>query len=74
MVSEIQKYRAQVFQVLAFAFMTPFGKLILDIICNQKINFSWGFLASLLFSLLLVYLGIIFIFKGEEKLEEREKY
>ena len=66
---EVKKYRAQIFQIIGLAFMTPCGKLVLDTICSQQINFTWSFLLASMFSLLLVYWGIIFILKGEEKLE-----
>jgi len=70
MITELQKYRAQVFQILGFALMTPLGKFVLDLKDIKLENINLWFFLYLFISLFLTYLGIICIFKGEEKLEE----
>ena len=71
MVSEVQKYRAQFFQIMGLIFMTPFGKLTLKIFNLEPITINlYLFVASLL-SLLCLYFGIILIVKGMDVLEEK---
>lgn len=71
MISEVQKYRAQFFQIVGLAFMTPFGKLTLKIFNLEPIAINlYLFIASLL-SLFCLYFGIILIVKGIDVLEGR---
>ncbi len=71
MAMDIQKYRAQFFQISGFCFMSPFGKLVLGIPGYKLSDFNFLFIIYIVISLFLFYLGIIFMFKGEEHLEER---
>ena len=69
--SDLEKYRAQFFQICGFCFMTPLGKVILGLL-DYDLDKIWPKLfAYFIFSLLLAYLGIIFVLKGEEKLYEK---
>lgn len=68
MASDIEKYRAQVFQVLGLASLTPFGRAFLNLpnFDIHKLTFNSLFSAAII--LLTFYLGVIFILKGEEHL------
>ena len=73
MVTELDKYRAQFFQVGGLCFMTPLGKVVLGLL-DYDLGRMWlKLLLYSIFSLLLFYVGIIFVVKGEEHLE-KEKY
>ncbi|MBI3590750.1 MAG: hypothetical protein HY094_05140 [Candidatus Melainabacteria bacterium] len=72
MVSEVQKYRAQFFQVLGFSFMTPIGKIVLDAIDMEQSDLTFKLLIYTGVALILASLGIILNLKGMEVLEERE--
>jgi len=56
MISEFQKYRAQLFQISGFAFATPFGRLILKLL-------------DLVISIFLLICGILLLIKGFEGLD-----
>lgn len=71
MIREVDKYKAQFFQVLGFSFMTPFAKLIMDIFDMQFTKVRPTFFVLMSISLVLVFLGIILVTKGMEHLEER---
>ena len=71
MIREVDKYKAQFFQIVGFSFMTPFAKLIMDIFDMQFIKLKLAYFVLLSISLVLLYLGIILITKGLEHLEER---
>ena len=51
--------------------MTPFGKLVLGIPEYKLSDLNLLFIFYIILSLLLFYLGIILMLKGEEHLEER---
>ena len=70
MASDLQRYRAQFFQISGFAFMTPLGKFILDLKDIKLEQVGIWFFVYLVFSLLLAYCGIIFLLKGEEHLND----
>lgn len=73
MVSDIQKYRAQIFQVMGFAFMSPFGKFMLDLKDIKIMDITlWSFI-YFLFSFVAAYYGIILFNKGQDELEEIPK-
>lgn len=69
MVTESEKYRAQLLQILGLSFMAPTGKLYLNIPEIEITDLNLKFLAYITVSLLLVYLGIICIVRGIEILE-----
>ena len=73
MASDLQKYRAQVFQISGFGFISPLGRLILDAKDIKFENLNLWLLVYFIFSLILAYFGMILIFKGEEKLEEYKR-
>lgn len=71
MVTELDKYRAQYFQIAGFCLMSPLGKIILNLFDYElKEILTIKFLICSVIALLLFYLGLVLIFKGEEKLEE----
>ncbi len=74
MVSEIQKYQAQFFQVSGFCLMTPLGKLILDFL-DFKLSYilTLKFIIYLTFTIFLTCLGIMLVIQGIEILGEREQ-
>ncbi|MBI3590681.1 MAG: hypothetical protein HY094_04795 [Candidatus Melainabacteria bacterium] len=69
MVSEEQKYRAEVFKILGIALMTPFGKLALELL-SMGIKFSGQFLINFIGAVLLLFVGIMFIQIGFEEIRE----
>lgn len=73
MVSDLDKYRAQNLQVAGFCFMTPLGRLILNVpeYESDALNLKW-FLYSV-FAILLFIVGIIVMVRGEVHLEERKQ-
>lgn len=73
MISDLQKYRAQVFQISGFALMAPVGKFVLDLKDTKPGDMDIWYFICLVIAFMLGYFGIIFIFKGEEKLEELRK-
>ncbi|MBI3591155.1 MAG: hypothetical protein HY094_07275 [Candidatus Melainabacteria bacterium] len=71
--TEIQKYRAQFFQISGFCLMTPFGKTVLSFLDYDFSKIGTKLLLYVVVALVLAYLGIICILKGEEHLEGRRK-
>jgi len=71
MVSEENKYFAEVYKVIGFAFMAPFGRVILSIPSLKLSDLSFGFLVYTFLSLFLVYVGAIILLKGSEFVIER---
>lgn len=71
MVSEVQKYRANMFQIAGFGLTSPFGKVVLNFSEYKLLDMNLQFLLNLLLSLLLFVLGIMLLIKGMETLEER---
>ncbi len=69
MVTEVQKYRAQFFQILGLACLTPIGRIFLSIPNISLKDFNVKFLIYCIASVLLIYLGIILIVRGIEVLE-----
>lgn len=62
------KYRAETFRIFGLVFMTPFGKLVLDFPNFRFNSISLQSVAYFIFSLILVYFGIILVLKGFETL------
>lgn len=69
MVLEVQKYRAQFFQILGFSFMTPCGKMILNLFDLEPSYLSLKFLILFIISPTFAFLGIILNVKGINVLE-----
>ncbi len=63
------KYRAETFRIFGLVFMTPFGKLVLDFPNFRFNNINLQSIAYFIFSLILIYFGIILVLKGFEILE-----
>jgi len=68
MVDDIQKYRAQMFQVMGFAFMTPLGSFILGLKDVKIIDITFWSFIYFSFSLVLAHFGIILFNKGQDEL------
>lgn len=73
MASDIQKYRAQMFQILGFAFTTPLGKFMLDLKDIRLTDIRIWLFIYFLFSVIIAYCGIIFLNKGQDEFGERSK-
>ena len=73
MVTESQKYRAQFLQVSGFCLMTPMGKLVLEFLDIGWNDLTIKFSFYLIVTLVLTYLGIMFVIRGMEILEYGEQ-
>ena len=69
MITESQKYRANLFQILGLILMTPFGILVSKFFNIELIPINFHSISALLISLFLLYLGIIVILRGLEIIE-----
>ncbi len=67
------EYRVDILKVTGFAFMAPFGKIVLSIFDFQFDDFNIKFFICLAVSFLLLYIGIIIIVRGYEIMEYKEK-
>ena len=72
MTIEVQKHRAQILQIFGFAFMAPFGKLVLKFFELESITFNLHLLLATIVSLVLLYLGIIVLSRSLEVTEGRK--
>ena len=63
------EYRAETFRMLGLALMTPFGKEVLDFPNFRFENTNLQSVIYFIFSLILLYFGIILVLKGFEILE-----
>ena len=70
MILEVDKYRAQFFQIGGLCLMSPLGKLILDLPDFNFIKFGIRLLIYVPFSIMLFYFGMIVILHGMEILEK----
>ena len=73
MVTKQQEYQAQFFQISGFCLMTPLGKLVLNFLDFELKDLTLKFFLYCLFTLFLLYLGIILVLHGMEPLEERRQ-
>lgn len=73
MVTELDKYRAQCLQIYGLGLMTPFGKLILNILEYELEDLNLYFIFYGIIAFLFFLLGIIFVFRGEVHLQERRE-
>ena len=71
MVTEVQKYRAQFFQVSGFCLMSPFGKLILEFLDIKLNDLNLRFIFYLACTVLLAFTGIIMILQGLDTVEKK---
>lgn len=70
MTTDVQKYRATMFQIAGFALISPIGKIVLNALDFTFSDiFSIKFFAYLFFTLFLLVIGIIFISRGIAVLE-----
>ena len=73
MITEKDKYRAQFFQIGAFALMTPLGKVFLDLRETSFKDFNLWFLGYFILALMFFMCGIICATVGIIYLEEKRK-
>lgn len=66
------KYQSDVFKVLGLSLMTPFGKLILNLLENGYKNITESFYGNLIGSMILLLIGACFIQIGFEIAMERD--
>lgn len=71
MVTELDKYKARTLQIFGFAFMAPFGQVVMGVIADDLINFSYRFVITFFLSITLVLFGIIIISQGQKHLGEK---
>ncbi len=69
MAVEQQKYRANLLLLSGFALITPVGRLVIEIIENENFHFNIRFVIVFIVAGLLAYVGLLFLIKGDEKLE-----
>lgn len=71
MISDFHKYRAQVFQIAGFAFMSPLGRIVINFIDGGPLNVNFRFFVALFVSIFLLFCGIMLLLKGLECVETR---
>lgn len=71
MVTERDKYRAQFFQIAAFALMTPFAKMFLELRFMHLKDYSLSFFLFGIAYIVLFILGFILATIGITYLEEK---
>ena len=64
MASDAQRYRALSLNVAGFALMTPFSKMILNILLDGVPDLTLGYIARIFVALVFLLLGIIFVAQG----------
>ncbi len=69
-IKEVDKYGSEIFKIAGFAFMSPFGRIIVQpsIVFNE-LGFN-GFIFYIIFSLFLFFIGIISLIKGYNILDK----
>ncbi len=73
MITDLDKYRIEIFKITGFAIMTPFGRLFLDPVSILK---EFGLLGSFLYCIICVSLtigGVILILKGYDIIDTKER-
>ena len=64
MVSELDKYRVEIFKIAGFALMTPFARIIVEpIVVFNELGLIM-FIGYSIFVLLLFFTGFLLILKG----------
>jgi hypothetical protein len=61
---EEPKYRAEIFKIAGIAFMTPFGKLLINPFSLYKNLGPVEFIYFILVSLFFAFIGLLFIEQG----------
>ena len=70
MVTKEQEYTAEVLKIAGFAFIAPFGKLILGIPFFRMHDITIDSILFFIFTFSLCCFGIMLMFKGKELLRE----
>ena len=73
MASDLQKYRANLFQVSGFSLMVPISKIILNLNEMSLEDLNLQFFFYVLPCFLLAYLGLALIAKGDDTMERGKK-
>ena len=68
-IDEIDKYLAYTFNVAGFALMTPLGKVVLEPVSTFNSFGLKGFVCYFIFCILLVFVGVLSILHGRDRLE-----
>ncbi len=64
MIPKDEEYRAEIFKIAGFAMMAPIGKFFLEPwVIFKEVN-NGIFFIFLVVSLLLAYIGLVFVMKG----------
>jgi len=66
MASDLQQYRAQIFQISGFALMSPIGKFVLDLKDTKLKDMDIWYFICLVIAFMLGYFGIILYLKGKK--------
>lgn len=71
MITELEKHRAQLFQIVGFAFMTPLGKIALRFLdIDEPFVFNLKLVIISAVSGLLFYFGLKCVVKSDEYMME----
>jgi len=73
MASDLQKYKAQIFQIIGIGFTAPLGKVVLDAFDIEFDKYDLKLLSLFLIAFFFAVLGIILMFKGSDHLDEKVK-
>lgn len=74
MISDADKYNAEILKIAGFAMMTPFGRMIVQpTVVYAEIDSAIFFLIYAAFVLCLFYCGVQFVVRGHDILSLREK-
>ena len=66
LIREVDKYGAEIFKIVGFAFMSPFGRIIVQpsVVFNELSRVA--FIFYIIFSLFLFFVGLMVLIKGYE--------
>ncbi len=67
------EYRVEIFKIIGFVLMTPFGNLIISVPKLTLLDLNIKLFTYFLVTLLLLYLGIIIISRNYEVIRSKEK-
>ncbi len=70
MIKEVDKYGAEIFKIAGFAFMSPFGRIIVQpsVVFNELGLIV--FIFYMIFSLFLFFIGLLVLIKGHGILDK----
>ena len=70
MIKEIDRYGSEIFKIAGFAFMSPFGRIIVQpsVVFNELGLVA--FIFYMIFSLFLFFVGLIVLIKGYDILDK----